>query len=75
MPDTTATTWTKPHCSTQHLETADRRHRCTVVEYSADFAELSRWYPGCGFNPIHSRHGSAAEARASGEKWLSTVEA
>lgn len=64
------TPWSKPYYGITHLGTGP--HRVTVTDRGS-FAELDRWFPGCGFRPMESDHESAEAAKAAGEKWLREV--
>lgn len=66
------TTWTTPYYGVSHLEGQNKRYRVTI-EDRGTFADLSLWFPGCGFSPIHQQHDSAEAARAAGEEWLRSV--
>lgn len=62
--------WTAPFHGVQHLgKFSTKAHWVTVCDYGT-FAELSCWFPGCGFSPIHSTHDNAAQARREGEKYM-----
>lgn len=70
MSTPSAPAWSKPYHGVQHLGCyGPRNHWCTVEDYGT-FADLSCWFPGCGFYPKHSKHSTAAEARAAGERYL-----
>ena len=62
-----AAAWSAPYLGVQHL--TGKTSRASVTDYGS-FAELLRWFPGCGFSPIKSQHASASEAREAGAKWL-----
>ncbi len=68
--------WSKPHHGIQHCtpfkERLNQTWWCTVVERGS-FAELTKWTPGCKFNPREETFRNAEEARLAGEKWLSDV--
>lgn len=64
-----ADTWTTPYCGVQHLGSGP--YRVSVTDHDT-FADLSCWYPGCGFNPVRSQHDTIEDARAAGEKWLAS---
>jgi hypothetical protein len=66
-PNSEAGTWTKPFHGVQHL--GDRPRWVTVTDRGS-FGELTRWYPGCGYNPLQSMHPTADAARAAGERWM-----
>ena len=61
--------WSAPFYGLQHLQSAGKKSRVTVDDRGA-FAELQCWFPGCGFSPILSTHGTAEEARKAGERWI-----
>lgn len=61
--------WTKRYCGVTHLNAAAKKSRATVVDHGS-FAELQRWFPGCGFSPIVSQHETSEEAKAAGESWI-----
>jgi hypothetical protein len=62
--------WTTPFHGVTHLgEYGTKTHWVTVCEYES-FAELARWFPGCGFSPIKSDHDNAEQAKRAGERWL-----
>lgn len=59
--------WTKPFHGVTHLGTG--KWRLTITDRGS-FADLSQWYPGCGFSPLSTVHDSVADAKAIGEQWL-----
>lgn len=61
--------WTQAYYGTQHTKKNKTGRWCTVTEHK-QWAELLRWYPGCGTRPHESRHDTVEEARSAGEKWL-----
>lgn len=62
--------WSTPCCDTSHLGKFSLKTRwCTVVTWGS-FVELSRWFPGCGFNPMKSEHLTESEAKLKAEKWM-----
>lgn len=66
---TTPATWTAPFHGVQHLKNTGKASRVSVADYSS-FALLKCWFPGCGFNPIETKHNDAAAARQAGEQWI-----
>lgn len=65
-----ATEWTTPFHGVSHLIVAGKKSHATITDRGT-FADLSRWFPGCGFGPTHTMHASADEAKAIGEQWMS----
>lgn len=62
--------WTEPHMCMQHLgPLPGGKHWATVCNREG-WAELTCWFPGCGPDPIVSKHADAAQARAAGEAWM-----
>ncbi len=61
--------WSKPYLGISHKDGKSREWRATVADQGS-FAELTCWFPGCGFNPIKTLHDNAAQAKAAGEQWL-----
>lgn len=62
-----AADWTKPFHGMQHLGTGNRW--ATVTNYGSS-AELTCWFPGCGFRPDVTTHTDADRARQAGESWF-----
>lgn len=62
-----ATAWTKPFLGIQHLGTDTRW--VTVTDHGSS-AELTCWFPGCGFRPDVTTHTDAEKAREAGEAWF-----
>jgi hypothetical protein len=71
-------TWTTPYYGVQHFGCergkSNSSHWLTVEDHGA-CATLFRWFPGCGFRPLRSRHDDAETARQAGEAWLREVAA
>lgn len=63
--------WTKPFHGVQHHD-GHRKDVWTTVTDRGTWAELSCYFPGCGFRPIQSTHDSAEQARAAAESWLAS---
>lgn len=61
-------TWTKPHHGVTHYGEPIDGYWATVIDWEK-FAELSKWFPGCGFSPIHETYDTVSEAKAAGELW------
>lgn len=59
--------WTKPFHGVQHLG-ADNRW-ATVTDRGSS-ADLTCWFPGCGFRLEVSTHTDAEKARRAGETWF-----
>lgn len=63
--------WTRPYCGVTHLgEKAGPSSWWVTVTDRGSFAELSCWFPGCGFSPLKSTHDTVEQAKTAGEKWL-----
>lgn len=62
--------WSTPFHGVTHLNGKAREWWATVTD-RGEFADMSLYYPGCGFNPIKSIHESADEAKTIAEQWLS----
>lgn len=76
--DTTKATWSKPNHGVQHFSCERGKVASShwlTVESHGDVAILLRWFPGCKFSPMKSRHASVADAKAFGEAWLAEVAA
>jgi hypothetical protein len=61
--------WSKPFHGITHLSVSGKRSWVTVTDWD-NWASLTRWYPGCGFSPLETQHGSADEAKRAAEAWL-----
>jgi hypothetical protein len=75
---TISNTWTTPYYGVQHFggeHSKTNSSHWLTVEGSESCATLLRWFPGCGFEPLRSRHNDAASARQAGEAWLREVAA
>jgi hypothetical protein len=64
--------WSKPFYGVSHKNGKSREWWATVTD-RGHLAELTCWYPGCGFKPIQSTHDNAAAAKAAGERWLAAA--
>lgn len=63
--------WSRPYYGIQHLGAEGvRKSRVSVCDYGF-FTVLHCWFPGCGFSPLESQHGTVEAARKAGELWLS----
>lgn len=63
--------WTEPFHGVQHLGEYSMKQPWVTVSDHGTFAELSMWFPGCGFSPHRKTCNNAEEARRKGERWLS----
>lgn len=63
--------WSRPNLGVQHLKAPNTRRWATVTDRGS-FAELSCWYPDCGFSPMESTHTDAQSAREAGERYVAT---
>lgn len=63
-------TWTTPFYGVTHLGNHRDAKSWVTVYDCGTFAQLSCWYPGCGFSPLATKHATAAAAQAAGEAWL-----
>ena len=59
--------WTKEYCGVQHLGKPNQGKTWFTVERHKTFADLSEWYPGCGFHPIDTTYGTVEEAKQAAE--------
>lgn len=66
----TASAWSRPYCGVSHRGQFGIRNWWVTVRDHGTFAILLCWFPGCGFSPHETLHGSATEARAAGDAWL-----
>lgn len=61
--------WTKPYHGVTHYGDMGKKRRATVVDYGT-FAELQKWYEGCGLQPIEETYPTADAAKAAGAEWV-----
>ncbi|QFZ84590.1 hypothetical protein GFK26_18350 [Variovorax paradoxus] len=62
--------WTKPFYGVTHCGKVGHGQWWVSVTDYGSFADLECWFPGCGFSPLETQHGSAEAAKAAGETWL-----
>lgn len=65
----TQANWSKPFHGVQHLGRVSDLYWSTVEDYGS-FAVLSKWFPGCAFNPMEETFDTADQARTVGETWI-----
>jgi hypothetical protein len=61
--------WSRPYYGVTHGTLEGKKSYVTVVDRKT-WAELQRWFPGCGFSPTTTHHTSAEVAKQKGERWL-----
>jgi hypothetical protein len=64
-----STTWTAPYHGVSHSSTPGKKSYATVTDHGS-FADLSMWFPGCGFSPTKQQHDSVEQAKQAAEAWL-----
>lgn len=62
-------TWTKPYCGLTHCGSIHDFRRASVQDYDG-FAELHKWFRGCGFSPEVMQFDSVDAAKQAGEEWI-----
>ena len=61
--------WTTPfHGVTHHGD--HKKYWATIEDHGDGCVELKKWYPGCGFSPLHESHDSVDAAKHEGELWV-----
>ncbi len=66
------TTWTDTYCQLSHYGKASDGYWASV-QIADSFVELTKWFPGCGFNPIHEMFDTEVEAKSAGEAWTNQI--
>lgn len=66
-------TWSEPFHGVTHSSTPSRKSYATIVDRGS-FAELSLYYPGCGFRPTKAQHDNVADAKVEALLWLQRKE-
>lgn len=70
MKSTLSSNWTKDLHGVQHLKHAsDSSIWCSVTSFGST-ALLTKWFPGCRFNPKIEWHATKEDAMKSAEEWM-----
>lgn len=68
-PTTEIMSWTKPYYGLSHCGSIHDFRRASVQDYG-EFAELQKWFKGCGFSPHVEQFDTVSAAMRAGEKWI-----
>lgn len=61
--------WSRPHYGVSHLGNLGDNRWATVIDRGS-FAELIKWFRGCGMQPYECAFDTAGQARSAGEAWV-----